>query len=186
MKMYQLAMLTLVVSAMVACGSSSTGGSGGGSGGSAGGKGGGSGGGSGGGAAGGAGGGAAGGAGGGAAGGAGGGSSLPACSASYAGGCTQPIDLTGGGNMVTFDFATTNGAPKCIKVKNTQAVQFTGVTASPHPMSPLDCGPANVIATTQTATFTRTFSVTGIYGAHCEIHGTNTGTGMAVAIQSVP
>jgi plastocyanin len=94
------------------------------------------------------------------------------------------MDLTGSGTTVTFDFSTTFGAPKCIKVKTSQTVSFTGVGGT-HPLI-LDCGPVLPITTTQSANFSQMFSTAGLYGAHCPNHGGTDGAGMGLAIEVVP
>ena len=105
------------------------------------------------------------------------------CATTYAGGCASPIDLNDGGTAATFDFSSTFGAPKCIKVKSTQSLTLTGVSAN-HPLLQ-DCGPVQFVTTQTTTAVVHTYSTTGLYGFHCGFHGAADGTGMGLAVQVV-
>lgn len=92
------------------------------------------------------------------------------------------------GASVTFDFSTTFGTPKCIKVKTNQAVTFGGVSGF-HPIAPQACGVMNVFPTqvsTTTPPVVRTFATAGTYGIYCPNHDSGDGMGMALQIQAVP
>jgi hypothetical protein len=107
------------------------------------------------------------------------GGGLPAgsCDGDYAN-CTSFTDLPDGG---TISFTCCAYSPKCVRIRAGQSLRFNG-TFGDHPLAQA-CGPADVIAN---APGPYTFTAPGRYGFYCLAHGTESGTGMAGAIDVVP
>lgn len=83
---------------------------------------------------------------------------------------------------MTFDFSSTHGNPRCLRLTTAQALSLTNISGL-HPLGQR-CGPDQKVATpTQTATTLNNLHV-GLYGFYCPNHGNAaTGTGMGFALQ---
>jgi len=108
------------------------------------------------------------------------------CNANYSG-CTSFTDLTLAANpTVRFPVGGDRYSPDCIRVKLGQSVTFEGTFFS-HPLAQ-GCGPVPALLEASTNnTFTVTFDQgLGVYGYFCTQHGSQSGSGMAGAIEVVP
>jgi len=105
---------------------------------------------------------------------------LPACGATYAG-CATFEDRTNDA-VVTFDFDTAFGTPKCLRVRTAQTISVTGISGF-HPFRQ-SCGPDQKLTSTSTPT-TLTSLAVGLYGFYCPNHSGADGTGMGLAVQVV-
>jgi hypothetical protein len=105
---------------------------------------------------------------------------LPACGATHAG-CATFEDRTNDA-VVSFDFNTAFGTPKCLRVRATQTISVTGISGF-HPFSQ-SCGPNQKVTSTTSATMLTSLAV-GLYGFYCPNHSGPDGTGMGLAVQVV-
>jgi plastocyanin len=101
-----------------------------------------------------------------------------ACAEAYAG-CSTWTD-PGDAGTPTVTFAPFSYTPKCLRIAAGQSVAFDGPFAS-HPLTQ-GCGPAEVITNGTGSSASFTFTVPGVYGYYCALHGSAAGTGMGGAI----
>jgi hypothetical protein len=87
------------------------------------------------------------------------------------------------GAVVSFDFNTAFGTPRCLRVRSSQTVSVTGISGF-HPFDQ-SCGPNRKVTSTMSAT-TLTSLAVGLYGFYCPNHSGSDGTGMGLALQVVP
>jgi plastocyanin len=110
--------------------------------------------------------------------------SFPACAAAFAG-CADYTDATATDAARTITFSGGSYTPKCLKLRQGQAVTFSG-TFSSHPLEQ-SCGPVGAIAAVNAGkTATYTLGAAGDYGYFCNFHGDATGSGMSGSIRVVP
>jgi plastocyanin len=103
------------------------------------------------------------------------------CAANFAN-CASFDDMTGAGSVsiAVSGFAYT---PKCIRVS--VGTQVTIEADGGHPLRAATCSPEDFIGGQVNATGTYTVDETGVFGYYCTFHGSNTGGGMAGAIEVV-
>lgn len=101
--------------------------------------------------------------------------------------CSNFTDLTMSATpVITFPGGNDRYSPKCVRVRLGQTVTFQG-DFGPHPMTQA-CGPVTGLfnassGSSLSVTFTEAL---GTYGYYCTQHGSQSGTGMAGAIEVVP
>jgi plastocyanin len=106
-----------------------------------------------------------------------------ACAANFAN-CATFEDMTGMG-AVSIDAPNTAFVytPKCIRVSPGTAVTIEA--SSFHPLRSASCSPEDFVGGQVNATGTYTLNDVGVFGYFCVAHGSNTGGGMAGAIEVV-
>ena len=107
------------------------------------------------------------------------------CAAAYAG-CTTFVDLTDAGTpTIRFPVGGDAYSPACVRVRLGQSVLFSGNLSS-HPLAQ-GCGPVNDLlnGTSGTSASFGFTSALGVFGYYCTRHGSQSGSGMAGAIEVV-
>jgi plastocyanin len=115
--------------------------------------------------------------------------SLVTCQSNFAS-CTDWSDQTDPASNRVVDFGGVFGnnySPKCLKIKNGQAVTFqTTQTFGSHPLI-VDCQEHAAMTNTSSGTSAQfLFIKPGYYNYHCQFHGNSSGGGMAGNIWVIP
>jgi plastocyanin len=108
------------------------------------------------------------------------------CSAVFSG-CRTFLDLRQDpAPTIHFPAGGARYSPDCIQVRFGQTVEFSGGDFSNHPLSQA-CGPVmGKLSASAGTTLRVTFDdALGVYGFYCRQHGSNSGSGMAGAIEVV-